>query len=236
MALSPVPDLTPPGRPARVAAAITVLLVIVQVVRGYSRLAETLGDTDDAARLVLMRGLVEGQGWFGGWLGRLQPPVGLDMHWSRLIDGGLAALYGPLAVFLPPDTAEFWTRLIWPLLWIFPLALGAVLAARRLGGSTAILAAAIFIACLPVLIQFAVGRVDHHNAQMALAMLMLAGAASPERRWGAWLAGISSGLMLAIGLEALIFAALAGAAIALRFVADDRLAPAARRYALSLGV
>ncbi len=236
MALSPVPDLTSPGRPARLAAAIAVLMALVQVVRGHANLGVTLGDTDDALRLVMVRGLIEGRGWFDATVHRLQPPDGVDMHWSRLVDGGLAALDRLFALFVAPETAEIWMRLVWPLLFLFPFALGAVLTARRLGGSVAVLAAAIFIACFPVLIQFAVGRIDHHNVQMALAMLMLAGAANPETRWGPWLAGISTGLLLAVGLEGLIFAAIAGGAIALRFAANADFAPVARRYAMALGV
>ena len=234
MAWSPVPDLTSPGRPARVALAIAVLLAVGQTLRGYGRLAETLNDTDDALRFYIVRALIGGRGWVDTLIERLQPPEGLDMHWSRLVDGGLMALYQVFALVMVPAAAETAMRLLWPLLWIFPLALGAVLAARRLGGSSAVLAAAMFIASYPVMIQFAVGRIDHHNVQMALAMLMLAGAINIETRWGPWLAGVSTGLLLAVGLEALVFAAIAGAAVALRFVADPAFAPAARRYGLSL--
>lgn len=236
MAWSPVPDLTSPGRPARVALAITALLAAGQILRGYDRLAETLNDTDDALRFYIVRALVGGRGWFDTRIGSLQPSEGIDMHWSRLVDGGLAALYQIFALVMAPEAAEAAMRLLWPLLWIFPLALGAVLTARRLGGSLAVLAAAIFIASYPVMTQFAAGRIDHHNVQMALAMLMLAGAVNLETRWGPWLAGIATGLLLAVGLEALLFAAICGAAVALRFVVDPAFAPAARRYGLSLAV
>src|SRR5690606_19874713 len=153
-----------------------------------------------AFRLVLACGRAAGRGWDGGWAERLRPPAGLALHWSRLVGGGLAAVYSLFALFLAADGAETAVRLVWPLLWIFPLALGAALTARRLGGAAAVLAAAIFVACLPVLVQFAAGRIDHHNVQMALALLMLAGATNIEARWGAWLAGVSTGLLIAVGL------------------------------------
>lgn len=231
---SPVPDLASPGRPARVALAVTLLVAALQALRNWSKLPLSLGDTDDALRLVQVRDLLAGRGWFDTHIDRLQPPLGVDMHWSRLLDGAMALFQRALDVVLPPETAEIVFRCAWPLLFVFPLMLGAALVARRLGGSTAVLAAAIFIASVPVQMQFGPGRIDHHNAQIALSMLMLAGAVNLEARWGPWIAGAATGLLLAIGLEAIIFAALCGATIALRFADDAQFAPAARRYALAL--
>ena len=47
--------------------------------------------TDDAMRLVEVRDLIAGQGWFDLTQYRLDPP-GLPMHWSRVIDAPLAAI------------------------------------------------------------------------------------------------------------------------------------------------
>jgi hypothetical protein len=232
---SPVPDFASPKRPARVALAVTLLVAALQTVYSWTKLPLALGDTDDALRLVIVRNLLTGGHWFDTHIERLQPPAGLDMHWSRLLDGAMALVYGGFALVVPAETAELLFRLIWPLLWVFPLTLGAVLAARRLGGSTAVLAAATFVASIPVQMQFHPGRIDHHNAQIALSMLVLAGALHLETRWGPWLAGIATGLLLAIGLEAVVFAILCGAKIALRFADHADYARPARRYALGLG-
>jgi hypothetical protein len=232
---SPVPDFVSPGRPARIALAVTLLVAVLQTIRNWSKLPLSLGDTDDALRLVIVRELISGRHWFDTHIERLQPPAGLDMHWSRLLDGAMALVTGAFGLIVSADTAELLFRLIWPLLFVFPLTLGAVLIARRLGGSIAVLAAAIFVASVPVQMQFPPGRIDHHNVQIALAMLVLAGAVNLDTRWGPWLAGIGTGLLLAIGLEAILFAALCGAKIALRFADDAEYAPPARRYALGLG-
>jgi hypothetical protein len=234
MAWSPVPDLSSPGRPARAAFAVTAVIMLVQSLRSYATLNQTLGDTDDALRLRIVRDLVAGRGWFDTHLDRLQPPAGVDIHWSRLIDGGMAALNTLFGLVLAPETAEFAMRLIWPLLWVFPLTLGGLLIARRLGGSTAVMACAIFIASVPVQMQFAAGRIDHHNVQIALTMLMLAGLVHLDTKWGPWLAGIATGLVLAVGLEPLLFVAIGGMFVALRFAADDGFAPMMRRYAIGL--
>ena len=46
--------------------------------------------TDDAMRLVEVRDLLAGQGWFDLTQYRLSPPGGVAMHWSRLVDVPLA--------------------------------------------------------------------------------------------------------------------------------------------------
>src|ERR1700687_3187469 len=46
--------------------------------------------TDDAMRLVEVRDLIAGQGWFDLTQHRLDPP-GVSIHWSRGIDAPLAA-------------------------------------------------------------------------------------------------------------------------------------------------
>ena len=64
---------------------------------------------------------------------------------------------------------------------------------------------------MPMFLQFRPGRIDHHNVQIALCMVALAGAALGKAR-GAALAGFATGLGIAIGLEALIiFEVLIGA-------------------------
>ncbi|HKC33385.1 MAG TPA: GtrA family protein, partial [Xanthobacteraceae bacterium] len=56
------------------------------IVRYWAGTGLTLGDTDDAMRLVQLRDFLGGQGWFDLHQPRLGPPVGYDSHWSRLID------------------------------------------------------------------------------------------------------------------------------------------------------
>ena len=46
----------------------------------------SLGDTDDNMRLMQVRALLDGQGWYDLRNYRLNPPVGFDIHWSRIVD------------------------------------------------------------------------------------------------------------------------------------------------------
>src|SRR5260221_5117846 len=73
---------------------LTWLAIAAQIVwLGWESTAHQLGDTDDALRLVQGRELLAGRGWFDLHEPRLQPPIGYDTHWSRLIDAGLAGLF-----------------------------------------------------------------------------------------------------------------------------------------------
>ena len=45
-----------------------------------------LGDTDDNMRMMQVRALLHGQGWFDLRNYRLNPPFGANIHWSRLVD------------------------------------------------------------------------------------------------------------------------------------------------------
>ena len=68
---------------------------------------DSLGDTDDAARLVSVRELLAGARWFDTTLPRIGAPEPLVSHWSRLIDaplGVMIAVFAPLLV----TTAQNW--------------------------------------------------------------------------------------------------------------------------------
>src|ERR1700722_5639577 len=70
--------------------------------------------TDDAMRLVEVRDLLAGQGWFDLTQYRLNPPTGVEMHWSRLIDLPLAALIEFFSMFLSRSLAEQVVLAVWP--------------------------------------------------------------------------------------------------------------------------
>jgi hypothetical protein len=77
-------------------------------------------------------------------------------------------------------------------------------------------------------------RIDHHNWQLALLASSLAAIADPKRVRGGLLLGITSALSLAIGLEMIIYLALAGAAMVLFWVEDPAEVERLRAYALSM--
>lgn len=198
--------------------------------------AKTLGDTDDALRLVLVRDLASGRtGWWDQHLIRLQPPVGMDLHWSRLVDGGIVAVQSGLGLFLDPAHAELAVRTAWPFLWLIPVIAAALSIAKSLRGPAAVfLCALLAMVDLPAYAQWAPGRIDHHDVQISLCLVALAGVVRGGQG-GYAAAGVATGLGLAVGVEALIFDALIGAAVALRFLFDPlRQRGPVRAYATGL--
>jgi len=193
-------------------------------------------DTDDAMRLEMVRELIGGRGWYDQAILRLNPPHGLWMHWSRLLDGGIAALMLALRQILPAVVAEYWTRYIWPLIWIFPALAAALALARNLGARSAVfLAAAVMLVDLNAYRQFVPGRIDHHNLQITMAVIAMACATARTRRapW-AIVGGAAAALGLAIGLEAMPLQALIGASYGAALIRDREDARAAAGYGLSL--
>src|SRR6202163_196981 len=164
--------------------------------------------TDDAMRLVEVRDLIAGQGWFDLMQHRLDPP-GLPMHWSRVIDVPLAGLILALPPLLGSNGAEGAAPVLWrTLLFGAALLLVAAIARRMTDGANRHVAqlAGITLAALsaPALIHFRSGAIDHHNVQMVLLLCFLLFASGIEQsRVNAALAGLSAALSLAIGLEML---------------------------------
>lgn len=234
--LSSTPDL---GRPRAIALTALVVMLVAAVpliFHVWKSFDLALGDTDDATRLVMMRSLLNGGSWYDQLVTRMQPPRGVYMHWSRLIDGGLAAMTWVFRLVLQPGTAENATRMIWPLLWIAPAAASVLMMAQRFGGGAAVFAGAIvMLTFLTLFSQFLPGRVDHHDVQITFCLIALAGAiGGGEGVRGAIASGLATGVGLAIGLEPLAFDGLIGASFAARFLLDPARAPQARAYGLAL--
>jgi hypothetical protein len=164
--------------------------------------------TDDAMRLVEVKDLIAGQGWFDLTQHRLDPP-GSPMHWSRVIDAPLAALILMLRPLAGMEGAEAITLILWPtLLFGAALVLVAAMATRMSDGvnKPAVQLAAIALAALsaPALIHFRAGAIDHHNVQIVLLLGFLFLTTGIERsRVDASLAGVAATLSLAVGLEML---------------------------------
>ncbi len=152
---------------------------------------------DDALRLVQVRDLLAGQNWFDLVQHRLQPPEGLAMHWSRLIDAPMAAisyLFGEQAMLF-----------IWPSLLIGAFLFAALYLTRRLSQSTELMPVLLVSAlCLVPLSYYMPGSIDHHNVQMVLALVMAGAILRPlDATKPAIIAALCAALMMAIGLETL---------------------------------
>ncbi len=210
----------------------------LQLLENWGETGLTLFDTDDAMRLVQVKAWLAGQGWFDLHQPRLQPPLGYDAHWSRLIDAGLAGLFSVLRIFAEAGFAERLMRAVWPLLWLIPTMGGMAAIAWRIAGREAALVALLLaLVGVPAYQQFTPGRIDHHNVQIACTMLAVAATVWSDRMARAGIvAGLCTALAIAVGFEALPYLGLCGAAFALRFVFDSAAAQALRHYASALSI
>ena len=166
-------------------------------------------DTDDAMRMVQVRDWLAGQAWFDLVAHRMDPPAGVPMHWSRVVDVPIAALVRLFDGVTDPVHAERLARIAFPVALQAGMIAATAFVARILAGPRAVLPAALLILLSGISYgQFQPGRIDHHAPQILLLMLAtgatLAGLDPSRARWGA-LSGVFVALSLAISLENLPF-------------------------------
>ena len=192
-------------------------------------------NSDDFTRLVQVRDLLRGQGWFDLMQYRLGSAPGVEMHWSRLVDAPIAALIW-LGQLLFPGQGEAFAGYVWPFLTTL-----AALAAILYGFRRLLPAAPLLPAC--VIGAFALmgggvftpGSFDHHNIQTSLALwliaLLLPG---PDSVRNHIVAGLTAAIMLAIGMETLPYVVTGAVFVALSLAADNDTAKSARAFGLAL--
>lgn len=233
-----------PGQVPLVAWCVLAVALLAALVFAFDpqRLLTSLGDTDDATRMLQVRTLLDGASWYDMRLPRYGGAEPLVSHWSRLIDAPIAVLLYGFELVLPRDQAELAVRAVWPLLVLLAF---VYLMARetqlRGGRRAALLAIALTVTCLLGITQFMPGRVDHHNAMIVCAVIgILRLARSFDDEAAGWSAGIFLGLGTAIGYEALALTTASLSAAVLFGLAPGRslLAPsrAAVTFAATLSV
>lgn len=199
----------------------------------------SLGDTDDNMRYLQVRDWLAGQSWWDLRQHRMNPPEGMNIHWSRLVDLPIAALMLFFRLFTSPERADQLAVGVEPLIPLLLLMFALAFLARRLAhegrGHAWFVAMLLPLAAGMGLSMYMPLRVDHHGWQLALTAMTLAGLV--DRKWtrGGIVAGVSSALSVIIGMEMLVYLAGAGALIALRWIFKDGAERRMRPYALALG-
>jgi len=194
-----------------------------------------LPDTDDNMRISQVRALLRGQDWYDLRQYKLNPPVGFNMHWSRLVDLPIAGLILAAKPFVGGAMAEKFAVSVAPLLPIGPALYALMLIARRLIDRNAWLVAIAVLACAQVTLNmWAPLRIDHHGWQLAFLLWVVAGSADRDRLRGGVTTGLATALSLVIGLEMLPYLALAGVMTVLAWVRSEAAAPRLRGYGAAL--
>jgi hypothetical protein len=180
-----------------------------------------LGDTDDNMRIMQVRAWLAGQSWYDLRQYRLNPPFGADIHWSRLVDLPIAGLKLALAPLVGGAEAERAAVTIAPLLPLGVAMAAVAVTARRLVAPAAFaLSIAILLCAHSPRAMWTPLRIDHHGWQLAFLACAIAGLIDPKRARGGLVLGLSTALSVVIGLEMLLYLALAGAMAVLLWVRD----------------
>jgi hypothetical protein len=180
-----------------------------------------LGDTDDNMRMMQVRALLEGQGWYDLRQHRMNPPFGADIHWSRLVDLPIAGIKLLLAPMMGGAAAEKVAVTVAPLLPLAVMMTALSVAVRRLVAPAAFVVAMALLACaMSTRGMFVPLRIDHHNWQLAMLALCVMAIADPKRARGGVALGLATAGSLTIGMEMLLYLAVAGAVTVLRWIWD----------------
>ncbi len=180
-------------------------------------------DVDDALRMVQVRDLLAGQGWYDLYQHRMNPPKGTLMHWSRLVDAPLAAGVWLLALVMPQASAEYVAAFTFPLLLLLAtmLVMGR-LALERFGLHTVLFAALAFALVPMVPAQFQPMRIDHHAWQVLSVAVATWAVFRRDPARGAPVAGLAMATGLMISLETIVMAAGFALLLGLRWLLDPR--------------
>ncbi|KCZ84181.1 hypothetical protein HAD_00840 [Hyphomonas adhaerens MHS-3] len=189
------------------AGVIFLSVVVLSVLK--QQLGRPGPDGDDIMRLVQVRDLLAGQGWFDLHQYRLGPDGGTLMHWSRIPDIPTLFLTSLFDFFLPSETALAWAITIWPPISLLIVLGGLALAVRNIGDGKLLVFT--FIVALFILFghfRFLSGAIDHHNLQ--LGFLAVAVGASLDRLVSPRnmiLSAVMLALSVAVGIELYPFVA-----------------------------
>lgn len=237
-----VKDLQPAGAltPARFVlgiAAIWLLAAAILLKVAWAHIVPLeMWDPDDYLRLQQVRDWLGGQSFFDVSQYRIDPPHGLPMHWSRLVDLPLAGLILLLRPFVGTVLAEQVAVTVVPLITLGGALAAIAIATARLAGNRAGLLAAALGATAPLMLFHLLPlRIDHHGWQTMLGLSAIAACFDPRPLRGGILAGLLTVLWLGISLEAMPMAVALGSVFALRWLVWDDVARF-RGFAAALGV
>ncbi len=98
------------------------------------------------------------------------------MHWSRFVDLPIATMIRGFSLVTDAATAERIAVTIWPLILVVPMLYGIGRSGQNLGGRPALQIALVLGSIMLIAgVKFRPGAIDHHNVQMSLIALTVAG-------------------------------------------------------------
>jgi hypothetical protein len=221
---------------AALGLAGALLALCLHAAGGFPTLTTATGDNDSLLRLVEIRDLIGGQGWFDLHQYRMGPQGGFVMHWSRLVDAPIAVIILVVSAFSGKlATGEAAAMLAWTTLLMAAALAFTLRIARAVGGDWALLPAVIICtAALHFGGVFAPGDIDHHNVQLTLTLATMTALIIGRGHIAGIAAGAACALMLAVGMETLPYVAVAGLTASAAYLLGGR-AEAAKAAGFGIG-
>ncbi len=186
-------------------------------------------DVDDRLRAAQIGRLMSGEvGWYDPVLPFIAMPDPYLSPWSRMVDLPYLLIGRLLSFFMAPDRALGLAYLLWPPVMLVAFGCLALFVARRI--MTAALPSRVTEALALVLmammmalavLEFAPGRIDHHNVQLVLLVAVAAGLCRWDGR-GGLLLGAAGAASIVVGLECLPLVAAAFGAAGCGYIAGAR--------------
>ena len=202
-----------------------ILLAAAAVVIGADLLDGTpfARDVDDVLRELQIRRLVDGAAWLDLSLPSVKMPETYILPWSRLVDLPYALIAWGLGPVVGQERSLALAFQLWPpVLAVFYLLtlLGCLRRlVPRLNDLPVTLLLTMPVFAIYSIWEFSPGRIDHHNVQIVLLMLVFYGLLRWDRLGGV-IIGAASSLSVAVGLETLPVLAVALGALSLAWLLD----------------
>lgn len=201
--------------------AVSALMILI----AWPKIAQgRFPGSDDSLRLVQVRDLLAGQGWYDLHQYRIAPPDGVLMHWSRLVDAPLFASIRLLEPLVGQALAEQITVIAIPLLILGLICLLIGRLAWRVFDVEAAIFACLAFAMWPLALkQVQPMRIDHHAYQMLCVAVAAWALTWRSGLRGGAVAGLGMGVGAMISLETLPMVAGFGLVLLLRWLRDPQL-------------
>lgn len=184
-----------------------VLVVAIFFVR-YSGVTEwDLGDNDNFMRLHQVMTFIESPSWYMQPLKDFNPQDGQIIHWSRIPDIPILALYYVSQIFVDHTTALQVSISIVPLIYLIFFMVILCRISREIFDTERQILTIIYAFFSISAIKFYPGNIDHHNLQVLLYSIFILLTFSPNYKKKLYVYGcaISITISLLIGLEVLPF-------------------------------
>ena len=221
---------------AALGLAGALFALCLHAVGGFPTLPAAAHDNDSMLRLVEIRDLIGGQGWFDLHQYRMGPQGGFVMHWSRLVDAPIAAIILVVSAITGKlATGETAALIAWPtLLMAAALAFMAENCARRRRRLGAAAGAHHLHRGALLRRPVCARRYHHHNVQLALTLAAVTALIIGRSHVAGIAAGAACALMLAVGMETLPYVAVAGLTVSAGYLLGGR-AEAAKAAGFGIG-